>query len=166
MYGIHIYDMHKLCDSSRLFCRSWLLFLWEVKASHYALLCCQGVLSEVEWLPLRHFYVSTGVATHWGIIFIFCQDRNHYQFVMFSFIWQTFLCIFGWAAVLAWSIADVWVLFSSILLFMQEKKKKEIWLYCKQCVWCLIIITRFYCLRRHLRKCSEEIWREMNNTKF
>lgn len=124
MHGICIYDMRKLCDSSGPFCRSWLLFLWGVKSCQYALLYCQGVLSEVKWLPLRHFYVSTWVATHWGIIFIFCQDRNHYQFVMFSFIWQTSPCIFGWAAVLAWSIADIWALFSSILLFMQEKKKK------------------------------------------
>lgn len=124
MYSICIYDMHILCESSRPFCRSWLLFLWQVEACQYALLYYQGVLSEVKWLPLRHFYVSTWVATHWGIIFILCQDRNRYQFVMFSFIWQTSLCIFGWAAVLAWRIADVWALFSSILLFMQEKKKK------------------------------------------
>lgn len=46
------------------------------------------------------------------------------------------------------------------------RKKEEIWLYCKQCVWCLIIITRFYCLRRHPRKCCEESWREMHITKF
>lgn len=161
---MYVCDMHKLCDSSRPFYRLWLLFLWEVKACQYALLYCRAVLSEVKWLSLRHFYVSTWVATHWGIILIFCQDINHYRFVMFSFIWKTSLCIFGWAAVLAWSIADVWALFSSVLLFMQEKK--EIWLYCKQCVWCLIITTRFYCLRRHLRKCCEESRKEMNNTKF
>lgn len=151
MQGICVCDMHKLCDSSRPFCRSRLLLLWEVKTSQYAVLYCQGVLSEVKWLPLRHFYVSTWMATHRGIIFIFCQDRNHYQFVMFSFIWQTFLFAFL-AELLYWHGAQqTFGYFSAAFYFYMQKK--EIWLFCKQCAWCLIIITRFYCLTRHLRKC-------------
>lgn len=109
---------------TRLFCRSRLPLFWEVKVSQCAVLHCQGLLSEVKWLLLRHFYVSAWVATHWGIIFIFCQDRNHYQFVMFSFTWQTILFAFL-AELLYWhGIQQTFGYHSAALYFLCKKKKK------------------------------------------
>lgn len=147
----------------RLFCRSWLPIFWDLKVSQYALWLCQGLLSEVKWLLLRHFYVSTWVATHWGIIFSFCQDRNHYQFVMFSFTWQTILFTFL-AELLCWhGIQQAFGYHSAAFYFSWKKKsgrgkeRKEIWFYCKQCAWCLIIIPRFHSLARHL-KCVIGRW--------
>lgn len=145
---------------TRLFFRSRLRFSKKWKSAS-VVLHCQDLLSEVKWLLLRHFYVSTWVTTYWGIIFIFCQDRNHYQFVMFSFTWQTVLFAFL-AELLYWhGIQQTFGYHSATFYFLCKKKKKkwgvrerkEIRFYCKHCIWCLIIIPRFHCLTRHLKKC-------------
>lgn len=143
----------------RLFWRSWLPFFWDLKVSQYAVWLCQGLLSEVKWLLLRHFYVSTWVATHWGIIFSFCQDRNHYQFVMFSFTWQTILFTFL-AELLCWhGIQQAFGYHSTAFYFHEKKekaggeKKEKKYDSIVNSMHGVCNYSQIHCLARHLKMC-------------